>query len=77
MMQVQRIYDDFWQVSNGDKWWTVKSENGYGLRYWIITNSRGRILDSTGPVAQRILRAIRKAEEPADPADPADPVSDQ
>lgn len=58
-MQVKQIGADYWQVTDGDRWWTVKSVANYGMRYWLITNSRGRVLNSTGATGQRVLAAIR------------------
>ena len=59
-MKVKEIDPDYWQVSDGHKWWTAKSVANFGLRYWHITNSRGTVIDPGGPTGRRVVSAIRK-----------------
>lgn len=60
-MKVKQIDADFWQVNDGHKWWTAKSVANFGLRYWLITNSRGTSVDPGGPTGRRVIAAIRQS----------------
>lgn len=61
-MKVKQISPDYWQVSDGGKWWTAKSIANFGLRYWHITNSRGCVLNATGMTGQRVIAAIHASQ---------------
>lgn len=59
-MKVERVSEDFWRVTDGHKSWTAKTVVNFGLRYWVIGNSRGTRVDPGGPTGRRVIAAIRK-----------------
>ncbi|MEW2480034.1 hypothetical protein AB0876_10625 [Mycobacterium sp. NPDC049093] len=60
-MKVEQVSEDFWRVTEGNKSWTAKTVANFGLRYWVIDNSRGTRLDPGGPTGRRVIAAIRNA----------------
>ncbi|SIE26088.1 hypothetical protein [Mycobacteroides abscessus] len=54
-MRVLQLEADFFEVSEGDKWWTLKRSGESG---WFITNSGGRVVQSTGPTGKRLIQAV-------------------
>jgi hypothetical protein len=61
VMKVEQVSEDFWRVTEGNKSWTAKTVANFGLRYWVIDNSRGTRLDPGGPTGRRVIAAIRNA----------------
>ncbi|OOK65202.1 hypothetical protein BZL29_7822 [Mycobacterium kansasii] len=60
-MKVEQVDADFWRVTEGHKRWTAKSVRNFGLRYWLITNGRGLVVDPGGPTGRRVIAAIRRS----------------
>jgi len=46
--------DGLWYVENDDRtsWWTVNDDLN------CVTNGRGQVLNTNGPTAQKIIRAV-------------------
>jgi len=51
-MKVERVSEDFWRVTDGHKSWTAKTVANFGLRYWVIGNSRGTRVDPGGLISR-------------------------
>ena len=59
-MRVQQIDSDYFEVSDGDKWWSLKRT---GFSGWFITNRRGQVVRSTGPTGKRLINAVLNRTE--------------
>lgn len=54
-MRVVQISEGYFEVSDGDKWWTLRS-NGFGG--WLICNRRGQVVASGGPTGKKLIQAV-------------------
>ncbi|WP_158498026.1 hypothetical protein [Mycolicibacterium austroafricanum] len=54
-MRVVQISEGYFEVSDGDKWWTLRRN---GFRGWLICNRRGQVVASGGPTGKKLIQAV-------------------
>lgn len=59
-MKVTRLQEDYYQVEDGNRWWTAKYLP-HLPGSWHIENRKGREVSPTGLTGRRVIAEIEKA----------------